>query len=124
MLEAGRFALLSRSVTEVIDELARFQTPTHSLAIERSLLLYYPLTRYFYVAPTAQGAELARRIETGLARMRADGSFNRLFGDFLKRFEGVLNLRSRRLLRIANPAAASQMPLQDASLWYDPTRAK
>jgi ABC-type amino acid transport substrate-binding protein len=122
MLAAGRFELFSRGVVEIGDELAR-QRPMHpDLAIEDNLLLYYPLTRYFYVSRSPEGEALARRISTGLERMLADGSFERMFQSFKAPFEKEIGFRNRRLIEIDNPLQTPQTPLNRRELWYDPRR--
>jgi hypothetical protein len=120
MLAAGRFELFSRSVVEVGEELAR-EKPAHpALALEQHLLLFYPLTRYFYVARSAAGEALARRISEGLERMLRNGSFERTFQVFKSRFEQQIGFRDRLLIRLANPLQTAETPLNRSELWYDP----
>jgi hypothetical protein len=120
MLAAGRFQLFSRSVVEVGEELAR-EKPNHpELAIERHLMLYYPLTRYFYVTRSPAGDALARRISEGLERMLKNGLFDRMFEDFKSPFERQIGLRNRLLIRIPNPLQTPETPLGRLELWYDP----
>jgi hypothetical protein len=120
MLAAGRFQLFSRSVVEVGEELAR-EKPNHpELAIERHLMLYYPLTRYFYVTRSPAGDALARRISEGLERMLKNGLFDRMFEDFKSPFERQIGLRNRLLIRIPNPLQTPETPLGRPELWYDP----
>jgi len=120
MLAAGRFELFSRSVVEVGEELAR-EKPAHpSLALEQHLLLFYPLTRYFYVTRSRAGEALARRISEGLERMLKNGSFERMFQAFKSRFEQQIGFRDRLLIRLANPLQTPETPLNRSELWYDP----
>jgi hypothetical protein len=120
MLSAGRFELFSRSVVEIGEELTRQQPAHPALAIERHLLLFYPLTRYFYVTRSPAGDALARRISEGLERMLKDGSFERMFQAFKSQFEQQIGLRDRLLIRIANPLQTPETPLNRRELWYDP----
>jgi hypothetical protein len=120
MLAAGRFELFSRSVVEVGEELAREKLTHPALALEQHLLLFYPLTRYFYVARSPAGEALARRISEGLERMLKDGSFERMFQAFKSRFEQQIGFRNRLLIRIANPLQTLETPLNRSELWYDP----
>jgi hypothetical protein len=124
MLAAGRFQLFSRSVVEVGEELARGKPQYQELTIERRLLLYYPLTRYFYVTRSPSGHLLAQRITEGLERMLKNGSFDRSFEDFKGPFEGQLGFRNRLLMRIANPLQTVETPLNRPELWYDPKQEK
>jgi hypothetical protein len=120
MLAAGRFQLFSRSVVEVGEELAREKLTHPALALEQHLLLFYPLTRYFYVTRSPAGEALARRISEGLERMLKDGSFERMFQAFKSRFEQQTGFRDRLLIRIANPLQTPETPLNRSELWYDP----
>ena len=122
MLAAGRFELFSRGVVEVGEELAREKPRYPELVIERHLLLYYPLTRYFYVSRSRDGEELARRITSGLERMLGIGAFDRMFQNFKRPFEQQVGLRNRLLIRMDNPLQTPDTPLDRRELWYDPTR--
>jgi hypothetical protein len=120
MLAAGRFQLFSRSVVEVGQELAR-EKPIHpEIAIERHLMLFYPVTRYFYVAPSPVGEVLARRISEGPERMLKNGQFNQMFDNFKSPFEREIGFGNRLLIRITNPLQTPETPLNRAELWYDP----
>jgi hypothetical protein len=120
MLTAGRFDLFSRSVAEVTAELQVRQQQFPDLVIEKRLLLYYPMPRYFFVRRDAAGEQLAQRIEDGFNMMIKDGSFDSLFNARKASFEKVLNLKERRLFRIPNPLLPDQTPLNNAKLWYAP----
>lgn len=82
MLRAGRFDFLSRGVNEVFAEL---DSPTlgRELALVPGLAMSYPLDDYFYVR--LGNRALSDLLTQGLARARADGSFEALF----RRFHGA-----------------------------------
>jgi hypothetical protein len=120
MLAAGRFQLFSRSVVEVGEELARERPDHPELVVERNLMLFYPLTRYFYVARSAAGGALAGRISEGLERMLKNGQFDRMFEDFKSPFERQIGFRNRLLIRVDNPLQTPETPLNRPELWYDP----
>ena len=124
MLAAGRFQLFSRSVVEVGEELAHEQLGHPEFVIERHLMLFYPLTRYFYVTRSTAGETLARRISEGLERMLKNGRFDRMFEDFKSPFERQIGLRNRLLIRVANPLQTPETPLNRPELWYDPKSDK
>ena len=123
MLDAGRFELFSRGVVEVGEELAREQKDHPDLVIERHLMLYYPLTRYFYTSRSPDGEALARRIAEGLERLLKDGRFDGMFEVFWAPFEKQIGFRSRKIIRIENPLETPETPLDRAELWYDPARS-
>lgn len=124
MLAAARFDLFPRGVTEVISEYEDHKRENPGLAIERHLILYYPLPRYFFLARTAQGRQLAARIEAGLEKMLADGTFDHKFDEQVRPLEKAFNLKSRRILRIDNPTLPPETPLKRKELWYDPARGR
>lgn len=99
MLKNRRFECFARGVSEVLFDLALENDP--QLTIEPTLLLAYPMLSYFFVAP--DDAETANRLQLGMDRAIADGSFSR----FLDRFYGSaldqLNLDQRQLILLDNP---------------------
>lgn len=101
MLVAGRGDYFSRGILEVNQELNPRQYP--EIDIEQSLLLYYPLVMYFFVAPDNQALHDA--LKAGLEKAMADGSYELLLAthpstrDLFK----TLHLNKRRLLKIENP---------------------
>jgi hypothetical protein len=124
MLAAGRFELFSRGIVEVGEELERQKTQHPEIALERHLLLHYPLARYFYVTRSTAGEALARRISEGLERMLRDGSFERMFRTFKAPFEQQVDLRDRLLIEIDNPLQTPETDLSRVELWYSPSRER
>ena len=114
MLREGRFDYFPRGVTEVWDEVAG--PLSGGLAVEPTLLLYYPTAVYFFVRPDAQ--DLAGRLEAGLERLLRDGRFDTLFlqynGEALRR----ANLEGRRMMVLENPLLSPETPRHRQELWY------
>lgn len=75
MLRAKRFDYISRNLSEAWAEAQAFER--EGLVIERSLLLRGGVPFYFFVHK--DNRELAARLERGLQRAQADGSFDALF---------------------------------------------
>ncbi|HYP31196.1 MAG TPA: hypothetical protein VES00_04975, partial [Burkholderiaceae bacterium] len=73
MVANDRFDLFPRGVGEAFRERAAHRGDVPDLSVERGLLLYYPWPYYFFC--NRKDTALADRIERGLKRMRADGSF-------------------------------------------------
>ena len=119
MLDAGRFDLFSRGINEISREMDDRRSVFTNLAIESHLLLYYPLPRYFFFAPTAQGERLAQRVEEGLHLLRRNGQFERMYREFKRQILVGLDLSGRRLFRLDNPELPPQTPLSKADLWDD-----
>ncbi len=124
MLTAGRFDFFSRAVDEALREYDERQANLPGLAVEPTLLLHYPLPRYFFVRHDAEGRQLGARIAAGLETMLRDGSLKALFyrhkGPMIER----AGLRHRRVLQLANPTLPPETPLARRELWYDPFNDK
>ncbi len=119
MLRAGRFELFSRGVNEIEGEYTAQRSRFPKLAIERRLMLYYPLPRYFYVARTAEGDQLARRIEDGLLKLMQNGEFDRRYKGYKALVLANLTLSDRRVFRIPNPTLSPETPLGRSEWWDD-----
>lgn len=99
MLLNERFDCFARGVSEVLFDLE--VTRHDQLMIEPDLLLAYPMPSYFFVGPEDHAT--AQRIQLGIERAIADGSF----AEFIEQFYGypleVLNLGDRTLIELTNP---------------------
>ena len=117
MLDSKRFDLFSRGVNEISQELASGSRTFPELAIERKLLLYYPLPRYFFFPRTAEGERLAQRAEEGLRLLMKNGKFERRYQIFKKSILSGLQLSGRRVFKINNPLLPAETPLAERELW-------
>lgn len=102
MLANRRFECFARGISEVIFDLEL--VVNDDLVIEPELLLAYPMPSYFFVSPGDH--DVAHRIELGLQRARADGSFEAFMEQFYKEPLRQLNLENRTLLKLTNPFIA------------------
>lgn len=114
-LRLGRADAFPRSVEEVWWELERYG---QGLTVVPNLCLHYPAAIYYFVAP--EEVELARAIELGLQRLRANGAWDRLFlqhhgGDLVR-----ARLGARTVIELRNPLLPPQTPLNKPELWYRP----
>lgn len=117
MLAAQRFDLFSRGVNEIGLEYAVGKVANPDLAIEKSLLLYYPLPRYFFFSRTSEGERLAKRVEDGLRMLIRNGKFEKRYQEFKRSILMDLGLAGRKLIRIPNPYLSTATPLADRELW-------
>lgn len=115
-----RFDVFLRAAVEVLDEYDQRRQTMPGLAIEEGLILYYPMPMYFWFARTAEGLRLAARAETGMRRMIADGTYDRVFLEYQREKIQRLQLGRRRILRIDNPFLGPETPFEDRRLWYVP----
>lgn len=118
MLLKGRFDYFSRGVNEAPSEYESRKEMHPNLAIEDSILLYYPWPKYFFTSK--KNIKLAQRIEQGLNMMIEDGSFDALFLKYHKEDIERVNLKDRKLFRINNPLLPKTAPLEQKDLWFVP----
>ena len=124
MLDAGRFDFFSRGADEARREFAERHARHPQLAIEPTLLLHYPLPRYFFLRRDDEGRHLAKRIAAGMEIMIKDGSLNALFQRYKQDIIEQSGLKKRRVLTIRNPTLSQETPLSRSELWYDPLSGK
>jgi len=114
MLAKQRIDYFPRSILEIWEEAQRHAGD--GLAVESALVLQYPTALYFFV--NKKNTALARRLEEGLRRALADGSFDQLFfdqfGDVIRR----ARLGERTRFDLENPSLPAQTPLDQSALWY------
>ena len=118
MLAANRFAHFPRGVDEIVFEYERHVATFPALAIERGMVVYMPLPRYFFVAPGEQ--RLAQRLEYGLNLLVTDGSFDKMFHQAYDSVIEKVGLSKRRVFRLDNPFLSPLTPLSNKAYWYDP----
>jgi hypothetical protein len=120
MLEQKRFDVFLRAATEVLDEYEKQKGRERGLAIEKTVLFYYPLPMYFWFPKTEEGRRLAARVEEGMRMMIADGTYDRIFDKYHRHKIETLRLKERKLFTIANPNVGPETPFADKKLWFDP----
>ncbi len=120
MLEAGRFDFYSRSADEAVREFAERSGLHPQLAVESTLLLHYPLPRYFFVRRDAEGEKLARRIRAGMEIMLKDGSLQALFQQHKAKLIGNTALFKRHIIKLPNPTLSPLTPLGRGEWWFNP----
>lgn len=122
MLRLGRVDYFPRGMNEAWTELGQLRDP--NLMIYDSILLHYTAPIYFFVS--RDNPRLAARIETGLRRALADGSFQAFFRRHPATHEALQRLKQGhwRIFDLQNPLLPAATPLQDHTLWYRPVGAQ
>lgn len=120
MLQLGRFDWFPRGLNEVFAEQAARQAELPELAIEDSLVVYYPLPYYYFFNRNDQA--LAARVQEGLQIMLRDGSFEQHFWHFHGESVRRARVSERRLIRLENPFLPPDTPPPSSPLWWDPRR--
>ncbi len=122
MLMANRFDAFGRGVTEVLPELQQRRKRLPGMAIEKSILLYYPMPVYFWFPRTENGEARAKRVHEGMNLLIANGTLDKLFHEEFGPAIAALALKQRRLFKIDNPTLPPNQPFDDKRLWFDPLR--
>ncbi len=120
MVANNRFDLFPRGINEIFDEHNAQAKVTPNLAIEKNLMIVYAWPYYFFTNPKDKA--IADRIEYGLRKMIADGSFNKIFLRYHGNSIKQANVHQRRIIRINNNLLPTTVPLDDKSLWFDPLK--
>lgn len=120
MTAAGRFDLFPRGINEIFPEYARYAAGNPTLRIEKNLLLYYPWPYYFFF--NQRDAAVRDRIEAGLRKMLADGSYDAIFWKYNGKAIEAADLKGRRVIRLKNNLLPKETPLDNPALWFDPER--
>lgn len=124
MLDGSRFDAFPRGANEAWSEIAA--VPKLNLAVEKQLVLVYPLPTYFFVYKGEP--QVAKDIENGLEAAIKDGSFDNYFYNS-KEVKDVLDradLPNRRAFYIPNPFLPKATPLDRKDIWItiDDLRAR
>lgn len=118
----GVIDVFSRGINEIVGEYDLFSKQYDNLVIEETLLLYYPLPRYFWFSKSPHGDKLKARLDEGYRRIVANGIldeiFNRYFLDDLSR----LNLKERVLIKLENPIYTDEFKKNDEPYHFDPLK--
>lgn len=122
MLMANRFDAFGRGVTEVVDELNERKQKYPGMAIEKNVLLYYPMPIYFWFPKNATGTRYAQRVDEGMRIISSNGTLDRMFKKQYGSLIRDLRLKDRKLFRIPNPNLPVNQPFANKSLWFDPLR--
>jgi len=98
MLQHGRFDYMPRALHEPWNEVEMFE----GLEVEKSLALHYPSPYYFFVSN--DNPKLKDRIEVGLRKAEANGSFQRLFDTHpvTKNMLAAAQLDTRKVFKLKN----------------------
>jgi len=97
MLKAGRFDYFPRGLYQIKNELDTYAE--WGFAIVPDLALHYPNAIHFFVAK--DNTALAKRIELGLIRAKADGSFEALNESFTQFIWARQQLQNPSLKRLS-----------------------
>jgi hypothetical protein len=120
MLAAGRFDAFSRGASEIIADFDRAKSLAPGLAIEKHLLLHYPMPIYFWFADTPEGRRRADRVRAGLAAMVEDGSLAAMIREHYRADIAALDLAGRRVIELPNPLLDGRDPPVESGLWFHP----
>ncbi|MDN4503003.1 transporter substrate-binding domain-containing protein [Alteromonadaceae bacterium BrNp21-10] len=114
MLSRKRIEYLSRSILEVWHEAE--VSEALPIVVDQHIALRYPSAVYFFV--TKENKALQATIQLGLNNAIKDGSFDRLFNQYVKSDLLRSQLSARKILNIANPNMSPDTPLGVKEYWY------
>lgn len=117
MLDGERYDAFPRGIHEPWGEIESH--PQLQLAVEQQLMLVYRMPFYLFV--NKNNRALAQRLESGLNKAIADGSFDKLFyaEPGVQKVLQFANLKNRKLIELNNPYLTPETPLARSELWLD-----
>jgi hypothetical protein len=101
MLRARRFDYMPRGVYEAFHEVR--VNARDNLAIEQTIFLHYHVPFHFFVSH--ENKALGQRVERGLRKAMADGSFDKLFYSIpaFRQAQAEIDARKRRIFELKTP---------------------
>jgi hypothetical protein len=120
MTMIGRGDYFPRGAFEAFTEEDQYGPANPGMAVEKTLVLHYPLTFLFYVQKSNK--TLHDDIYRGLMAAVKDGSYQRLFlsDPDIKTAIEKAQFKSRRILEIDNPDMPARVKAIDAKFWFRP----
>ena len=115
MLIKGRGDVFPRSLLEVETELNTFKGDAKLTTLPQ-LILQYPSAIYFFFSKNTP--ELAYAVENGLAVMRKNGEFDRLFNAYHRSAIEHADIKNKIIIRLENKNLPLLTPLDNTSLWF------
>lgn len=110
MLVAGEIDYFPRGVNEILGE-QFFTKHLKNLTITPDIALFYLTPRYYFVRHGAP--ELAERIEKGLLKALADGSFKSIFfKHYQDEIDMVKKLKVKKIIYVNNPDITITYPIK------------
>lgn len=119
MLQNKHIDIFPRGANEIFAEYNNHKTKEVDLVIENNLILAYPLSFFFMVKKDANGEKLKARLQLGLQRMKADGSFDKAYQDLKKATLTGLQMKGRTVIRIDNPNYGPAVYMRDQKDMWD-----
>lgn len=117
MLIKGRGDVFPRSLLEVEMELNTFKDDAgENLTVVPHLMLQYPTAIYFFFSK--DNPEIAQAVEKGLAIMRNNGEFDRLFNAYHLSALKHADIKNKVIIRLKNNNLPLLTPLDNTSLWF------
>jgi len=116
MLAASRFDAFPRGLNEAQREIDEHKKNFPQLSIEKTKALYFSFPIYFWVKKG--NSDLAEKIERGLTRSLADGSFQNLFERYHATEIAALRKENRHVIHLDNPLLPANAVPPDTSWWW------
>ena len=106
-LENNEFDYVTFGANEVSGVFAERAAASGKLAIESSLLVFYPFPLVYYVNPA--NPALAARVEQGLQTIRTNGELDAIFNRYFAADLKHVNLPARSMITLKNPILPVEM---------------
>lgn len=116
----GLIDIFSRGINEVVGEFKTFSPLYENLMIEETVLLYYPLPRYYWFSTSEYGQKLQERLDVGLKRIVENGKLEEVFNRYFLENIKTLNLKDRNLIILENSLYTEELKKNDEAYHFNP----
>jgi hypothetical protein len=120
MLAYKRFDIFPRAIHEAAAELVFHQPQFPQMQVAPNVALYYPQADLFYV--NRSNKQLYNRLTKGLLILIEDGTLDRLFNRYHKKYILEAKLTQRSVIKLENPNMPEDVLFNDSRLWFDPNQ--
>lgn len=100
MISKNRADIFPRGANELLSEYEAYKD-TNNLFYDTSIILYYPLPRFFFT--NKKNTKAIERVYKGILIAYEDGSFVELWNKYYKKSIDFVNLEQRKIFKIDNP---------------------
>lgn len=98
-LAKNHFDCFARGINEISSE--QRAHASLNLAIEKNIILYYPLPQFFFVSP--KKPLLVERLTIGLTKLKEKGILQQIFNFYYQNLWQDLNVKNRIFINLHNP---------------------
>lgn len=120
MLKANRFDYAIFGANDIYKKLQQPHIKNKKFVILPNIAVYIPSPSYIFVSKNAP--RIAERLEWGMEKMIADGSFDQIFYQYHSEDINNADLKNRTIINIPTDYLGNRSAYERPELWYTPNQ--